>query len=97
MPFRQVVFSISFHHGIMDLHIHTLFARCSHVAAAREDAAVGAGGGDQGTGVAGRRSGGDPSGRVARNVPDCGVGSQVEWQVANGARTAASVAGISGF
>ena len=62
MPFRQVVFSISFHHGIMDLHIHTLFARCSHVAAAREDAAVGAGGGDQGTGVAGRRSGGDPSG-----------------------------------
>ena len=40
----------------MDLHIHTLFARCSHVAAAREDAAVGAGGGDQGTGVAGRRS-----------------------------------------
>ena len=44
--------------------------------------------------MAARSSGGDPSRGVARNVPDCGFGSEVEWQVANGATTAGSVAGI---
>ena len=47
-----------------------------HVAAVREDGAVAAGWRQQGARVATRFSGRDPSGRVARNVPDCGVGSQ---------------------
>ena len=73
------------------------FLHLCHVAASREVAAFCRGWVQQGIGVGANIPVGNWPRWYARNVQGCGVGSAVEPQVANSARTAWSVAGISGF
>ena len=73
------------------------FLHLCHVAASREVAAFCRGWVQQGIGVGANIPVGNWPRWYARNVQGCGVGSAVELQVANSARTAWSVAGISRF
>ena len=89
--------------ALSELTSQTFFCWLKHSggscsAAAREVAAVARGWCQQGTGVAARSCGGHSSRDELRAMAKAaGVASEVEQQVANGARTAGSVAGISGF